>query len=103
MIKGIISTRNNFWNCVCLRYDWRLTKIPSICGCESKVYSQYAMSCKKGGFITIRHNDLRDWIANLLTQVWRDVDIEPQLLPVTGETFENRTANTSKAAKCDIK
>ena len=61
------------------------------------------MSCKKGGFITIRHNDLRVLIANLLTQVWRDVDIEPQLLPVKGETFEDRTANTSKEAKFDIK
>ena len=64
---------------------------------------QHAMSCKKGGFITIRHNDLRDLTANLLTDIWRDVDIEPQLLPVTGETFENGTANTSNEARVDIK
>ena len=43
------------------------------------------MGCKKGGFITIRHNDLRDLIANLLTEVCKDADIEPQLLPVTVE------------------
>ena len=61
------------------------------------------MNCKKGGFITIRHNDLRDLTANLLTDIWRDVDIEPQLLPVTGETFENRTANTSNEARGDIR
>ena len=47
------------------------------------------MSCKKGGFITIRHYDFCDLTANLLTEVCKDVDIEPQLLPVTGETFEN--------------
>ena len=41
--------------------------------------------------------------ANLLTEVCKDVDIEPQLLHVTGETFENRTANTSNEAKVDIK
>ena len=64
---------------------------------------QHAMSCKKGGFITIRHNDLRDLTANLLTEVCKDVDIEPQLLPVMGETFENRTANTSNEARVDIK
>ena len=28
--------------------------------------TQHAMSCKKGGFITIIHNDLRDLTANLL-------------------------------------
>ena len=61
------------------------------------------MNCKKGGFITIRHNDLRDLTANLLTEVCKDVDIEPQLLPVTGETFNNRTTNTSNEARVDIK
>ena len=61
------------------------------------------MSCMKGGFITIRHNDLRDLTANLLTEVCKDVDIEPQLLPVTGETFDNRRANTSNEARVDIK
>ena len=64
---------------------------------------QHEMSCKKGGFITIRHNDLCDLTANLLTEVCKDVDIEPQLLPVMGETFENRTANTSNEARVDIK
>ena len=64
---------------------------------------QHAMSCKKGGFITIRHNDLRDLTANLLTEVCKDVDIEPQLLPVTDETFENRTTNTSNEGHVDIK
>ena len=55
---------------------------------------QHAMSCKKGGFITIRHNDLRDLTANLLTEVYKYGDIEPQFLLVTGETFDNRTAPT---------
>ena len=64
---------------------------------------QHAMSCKKGGFITIRHNDLRDLTANLLTEVCKDGDIEPQLLLVTGETFDNRTATTSNEARVDIK
>ena len=73
------------------------------CSCESKIDIQHAMSCKNGGFITIRHNDLRDLNANLLTEVCKDVDIEPHLLPVTGETFDNRTANTSNEARVNIK
>ena len=56
---------------------------------------QHAMNCKKG-FITIGHNDLRYSTANLLTEVYKDVDIQPQLLPVTGEALDNRTANTSR-------
>ena len=64
---------------------------------------QNAMSCKKGGFIAIRHNDLGDLTANLLTEVCKDVDIEPQLLPVTGETSNNRNANTSNEARVYMK
>ena len=45
---------------------------------------EHAISCKKAGFITIRHNDLCDFTA-----VCEDVDIEPQLLSVTGDTFDN--------------
>ena len=95
--------KQQFWDCVYLRYGWRLINIPSTCSCRSKMTIQHAMSCKKGGFSTIRHNDLRDLITNLLTVVCKDVDIEPQLLPVTGETFDNRTANTSNEVRVDIK
>ena len=95
--------KQQFWDCVYLRYGWRLINIPSTCSCRSKMTIQHAMSRKKGGFSTIRHNDLRDLITNLLTEVCKDVDIEPQLLPVTGETFDNRTANTSNEVRVDIK
>ena len=33
----------------------------------------------------------------------KDVDVEPQLLPVTGETFKYRRVNTSTEARVDIK
>ena len=64
---------------------------------------QHAMICKKGRFIKKRHNDLRDLPANLLTEVCKDVTIEPQLLSVAGETFNNPTTNTSNEARVDIK
>ena len=46
------------------------------------------MSCQRGGFITKRHNVLRDLTANLLSNVCNDVEIKPKLLPVTGENFQ---------------
>ena len=101
--RGYDPNKQLFLDCVRLRYDWKLTNIPSTCSCGSKIDIQQAMSCKKGGFVTIRHNDLCDLTANLLTEVCKDVDIEPQLLPVTGETFDSRTANTSNEARVDIK
>ena len=77
--QGYDLNKPQFWDCVCLRYGWRLTNIPSKCSYRSKMDIQRAMSCKRGGLIAIRHNDLRDLTGNLLTEVCKDVDIEPQI------------------------
>ena len=38
-----------------------------------------------GGFVTIRHNNLRDFEANLSRKVHNDVELEPALQPLDGE------------------
>ena len=38
-----------------------------------------------------------------MIEVCKDVDTEPQLIPVMGETISNRTANTNNEARVDIK
>ena len=75
-------------------------KIPSTGSCGSKMDIQHAMRFKKGGLITIRHNDLRNLTAYRLTESCKDVDIEPK--PVMGEIFNNRTASTSNEARVNI-
>ena len=57
------------------------------------------MNCKRGGFISMRHNNIRDFQANLLTKVCKDVEIEPPLKPVTEE--ERLTASTLTSDKHD--
>ena len=61
------------------------------------------MNRKKGGFVSIRHNDLRDLTANMLSEVCKDVEIEPKLTPLTGEVLGSRTANTTNQARLDIR
>ena len=77
--------------------------MPSMCCCSGKMDVQHAMSCERGGFITIRHNDLRDLTANFLSNVCDDVEIEPKLLPVTGQNISNRIANTRTETRLDIR
>ena len=50
------------------------------------------MSCKKGGFINIRQNDVKDFTVKLLSEVDHHVQVEPTLFPLTGERMEHRTA-----------
>ena len=64
---------------------------------------QHAMSCIKEGFTIIRCNDLYDLTTNLLTEECESINIRPQILPVTGETFNNRATNTSNEARASTK
>ena len=47
------------------------------------------MSYKKGGFVTIRHNELRDLKAKLLSEVCYDTEIEPTFVPLSEEDLSN--------------
>ena len=61
------------------------------------------MSCKKGRIVSIRHNDLRDITARIVSEVCKDTEIEPKLLPSFGEELHGRTTNRSNEARLDIR
>ena len=98
---GFSLSKSEFWDAVYLRYGLPLKRLPSHCDC-SKVYTaQHALSCKKGGFVTLRHNELRDNIAEMLQEVTNDVRIEPTLQPLTGEE-QSVGVNVSVEARANI-
>ena len=51
----------------------------------------------------MRHNEIRDMTAKLLTEVCHNVATEPPLQPLSGETFVHRSANVGTEARLDIK
>jgi len=55
-----------------------------------------------GGIPTIRHNEIRDLTASLVTEVCHNVSTEPLLQPLSGEQFSHRSANTDPNARLDI-
>ena len=59
--------------------------MPVNCSCGEGFNVQLVMSCKKGGFVTLRHNEVRDITATLLSEVCKDVELEPPLLILNGE------------------
>ena len=59
--------------------------LPTSCLCGSKFNIQHSLSDKKGDFICILHNDLRDQTANMMLQVCKDTEIEPNLKLLSGE------------------
>ena len=89
------------WNLIRIRYGWILTKLPAYCECSEKFDLRHALSCKKGGFVSLRHNFVRDITSSLLSEVCKDVRVEPQLQPLTGESFATSTA-TGNEVRLDV-
>ena len=60
------------------------------------------MSCKKGGLVSICHNDIRDLTANILRELWNDVEVEAKLIPLTVEELQYRSVITADEVRLDI-
>ena len=99
---GFTLHKGAFRDAIALRYGWQPSYSPSNCACGTNFSVEHALSCPKGGFPTIRHNEIRDLTANLMTEVCHDVCVEPTLQPVTGEVFSNATAIADDGARLDI-
>ena len=76
---GFNLNKREFRDAIKLRYDWPVDDILSTCVCGDAFTVDHAMLCKRGGFVTQRHNELRDLEAELLIMVCTDVEIEPVL------------------------
>jgi hypothetical protein len=55
-----------------------------------------------GGFQTRRHNEIRDLTADMLREVCLSVSVEPSLLPLRGEQFDNQSTSTDIGARLYI-
>ena len=63
----------------------------------------HALCCKKGGFISARHDKLRNLLAGSLTRVCNNVEVEPQLTKIDNEVFRLQTTSNEDDARLDIK
>ena len=85
--------KGQFVDALCLRYNQPIKNLPSNCPCGSIFTVEHALNCKKGGFVAQRHDNLRDLFTNLLGRIYKDVEAEPHLLPVTQEHLNGKSAN----------
>ena len=99
---GFALHKGAFRDALCLRYGWRPTHLPSHCICGRQFTIEHALNCPRGGFPSIRHNEIRDITADLMSEVCHSVGTEPNLQPVTEEQLTHRTANREDGARLDI-
>ena len=91
-----------FRDALSLQYGWSLQNPPSHCTCSHPFSIEHALTCKTGGFPAIRHNEVHDITAFLLSEVCHEVTIEPHLQPLTGELMSHNSAIIDDGARLDV-
>ena len=62
----------------CLRCAKSLLNLPHSCdGCSSVFTTSHALDCKKGGLVTLRHNEIMDVLYDVSSLAWSQVIKEP--------------------------
>ena len=102
MEHGFSLHKGAFRDALSLRYSWELSHIPGSCSCGKSFSVEHALSCLKGGFPSLRHNEIRNITATLMSEVCHDVSIEPPLQPLSGEHLDHASARTIDGAHLDI-
>ena len=98
---GFALHKSAFHDAVALRYGWSPQWTPAHCACGTSISVEHALSCPKGGLPSIRHKEIRDLTATLLTEVCSQVAVEPELQPVSQQDYP-ASANIQDGARLDI-
>ena len=96
---GYAINKQEFRDAVALRYGWTVSEMPRFCACGAGNSIDHALVCKKGGYVSLRHNSLRDAEAKLMESVCKDVRKEPALLSTNREDING---NKADGARLDI-
>ena len=99
--ENFVLNKREFYDAIRLRYRLDLKYLPSLCACGKRFTVDHAMSCMKGGYIHQRHDEVRDIFGKLAEEISKDVEIEPHLIPLSGEHLE-RSANAADEARLDL-
>ena len=94
--RGYVLNKQEFRDALCLRYGWQIPNTPVHCGCGSDNSLDHILTCKKGGYVTLRHNVLRNTEARLLERVCHDVRVEPGLIPTAEELVAGTAADGAR-------
>ena len=97
---GYAFNKEDFQDGIRYRYDWRMPGTPSHCSCGKENTTDHMLICKLGGYVTMRHNRIRDLEAELMREVCLDVRVEPALIPIANDT--HRGGNTANKARLDV-
>jgi hypothetical protein len=97
-----IKCKEDYRDILRLRYRLRIPNLPRECVCGKDYTLDHSQMCKTGGFIHMRHDEPKSIFAALCSQVHNDVEVEPKLIPLSGEQLRMKSANKEDDARSDV-
>ena len=79
--------KHSFWDSLYIRYIIPIKRVSSLCVCGTAFKLEHALLCPKGGFMSIKHNEVRHVTVALLSECCKDVSAELVLQQPTGESL----------------
>jgi hypothetical protein len=106
-LNGTELAGDEFRDGLCLRYNFLPKSLPPMCdGCGQKFSVSHAMSCKKGGLVLIRHNDVKDEWNHLCSQAFTPSNVSDEPFILSGPDREGvetpATAETPPELRGDV-
>jgi hypothetical protein len=98
-----ILAKGDFRDAICLRTGREPKGLPSTCGCGESFNSAHSMTCMRGGFRGVMHNEVQEVIYYGCKEAgFTNVVREPGLQKLEGEKFHYASANSEDEARSDI-
>ena len=89
------AAKRDFRDLLRMRYGLPIPNLPQ--------RLDHSQVCSTGGFIHMRHDEPKNLWASESKKVFRDVEVEPKLQPLSGERMRHKTANVSDDARSDVR
>ena len=99
---GFTPHRGAFHDALAVHYSWTPKEIPVECTCGKRFTIEHALSCARGIFSTLRHNEIRDLTTSMLSEVYTNVSVQPSLQELSGKTLSGRPFNGYSDVWADI-
>ena len=99
---GFVLNKQEFRDGIYLRYGWRIPNTPTYCACGTKNSVDHTLNCKLGGYVTMRHNNVRDLEASMLKEVCKDVKSSPSCYQLGPLRFKVRMRLKKHDSMCQL-
>ena len=91
-----------FVDAVCLRYGFEVRDLKSVCECGKQNSADHALSCAKGGYTILRHDGIRDLVAEMCVFVGLKAVQKEKLLQPCDNHALHFASNLAPDARMDV-